>query len=86
MLREIKMNQNGQGPLQEAIEEDSYQWMVENCPEFEAAIKEEINTLGRSPEDIRSIASRELGTERQAMVLRCYQVAKYLVRRKTVAK
>lgn len=66
-------------PLTNAIEDDAYEWMQAKLPHYVKAIEQEI-ALTRSPEKIRSIASRELGPERQALVLRIYQVACYLVR------
>jgi len=64
-------------PLQKAIYQESYEWMMSYAPMLVDAIEKELKT-GNKSKAIHIKATHELGPDRQALALRCYQVAMYL--------
>ncbi len=63
--------------LEEAIAEDSFEWMARQAPRLLDAVSFELSA-GRTPEDVRQIVSRQVGPERQALATRCYQAARWI--------
>lgn len=66
-------------PLIDALDNESYEWMLSNHPILLDAVQKEI-AAGKTPDDIRKLALRHVGPERDGLVRRCEQVARYLVR------
>lgn len=66
-------------PLLNAIDWDAYDYLSEQAPHFLEAIEQEL-AKGATPSDIRYMARRQLGPERQALVVRLEQAARYIAR------
>lgn len=71
-----QMSKNKTFPtLEEAINEESYNWVSENYPALAKALEEEVKAGGK-PEDIRRFIVAQ--TQREALALRLEQAAKHL--------
>lgn len=62
--------------LEEALANDAYEWLAINHPDLIDAIKFEIEKNKRSPEDIKRIVAQQVGPDRNALAMRCYQAAR----------
>lgn len=63
--------------LEEAINEDAYEWLARTSPRMLEAIQNELSR-GRSPLEIRRLVSMHVGPDRAGLALRCYQAAIYI--------
>jgi hypothetical protein len=64
-------------PLTEALDAMSYQWLSAQVPELVMAIEAEL-TGGRSPYQIRLLAQRHVGPDRDGLALRREQAARHM--------
>lgn len=62
--------------LEAAINEESWQWLMDNAPMLADALQREIEA-GATAEEVRQAAMRM--TQRPALVLRLRQAARYLM-------
>jgi hypothetical protein len=63
--------------LEEAIAEDSCDWLAANAPRMVDAIHNSLIS-GLTPEQIRWVVSENVGPDRQGLALRCYQAARWM--------
>ncbi len=61
--------------LDQAINEESWQWLDDNAPIYAKAVQKEVAN-GRTPEQIRYYFMKR--TQREAMAMRCEQAARHL--------
>lgn len=66
--------------LDRAIGQDAEEFLESQAPGYMMAVQEAV--LHKSPEEIRQYLAKALGPDRQRLVLRCYQYAKYLDRQR----
>ena len=63
--------------IDRAICEDSYEWLIDNCPGLAQAVIDEVRA-GASPEQIRGHVLRLVGAGREPLALRCQQAAAFV--------
>lgn len=64
-------------PLGDVIDEESWDWLMDNRPEVAIAVRDVVEG-GASAEEIRSYVMRQ--TERKELALRCEQAARHVAR------
>jgi len=68
-------------PLINAIESESYEYLLQHAPDFLDAIQSELDN-GKTVDEIRYLLTVELGSDRIALVRRCVQAANWIVNNK----
>lgn len=61
--------------IDEAIDEESWEWLQDNVPTLATAVRKEVAS-GASPDEIQRHIMRR--TQRAALALRCQQAARHL--------
>jgi hypothetical protein len=70
--------------LVSALDKLSYDFLVTNAPELIPAIERAL-TDGLTPQGVRFIVQREVGSLREGIALRCEQAARYLAGQREAA-
>lgn len=76
-MRGKKQQTDVMQPLGEVIDEESYEWMMDNRPETAIALRDVVEG-GATAAEIRSYVMRQ--TERKELALRCEQAARHITR------
>lgn len=70
-----------QTALIQAIDADAYGWLESNAPEYLEAIESDLEA-GKTPAELRRLASVHLGPDRIGLALRIEQAARHVARKR----
>lgn len=66
-------------PLTRTIEQEDYEWLLENAFEYYLAVSDSVS-LGASPDEIYRHMMRQTYDGRQGLAIRCRNAASHIIR------